>query len=188
MTRPSRPEALLLDRIDSPIGTILLVHDEVGAVRALDFADYEPRFQRLLQRHWGQDGIDFALRAGPAPAPIRASLAAYFSGSLSALDEVAVTTGGTPFQRQVWAGLRRIPAGATLSYSGLAERLGRPSARRAVGLANGANPVAIIVPCHRVIGANASLTGYGGGLARKQWLLRHEGAAFTERGGGRRAA
>jgi methylated-DNA-[protein]-cysteine S-methyltransferase len=188
MKRPLPPEALLLDRIDSPIGTILLVHDEAGAVRALDFADYEARLQRLLQRHWGQDGIDFTLRPGLAPVPIRTALAAYFSGSLSALDEMAVTTGGTPFQRQVWAGLRRIPAGMTLSYGGLAERLGRPSAMRAVGLANGANPVAIIVPCHRVIGADASLTGYGGGLPRKKWLLQHEGAAFKDSETGRRAA
>lgn len=187
MKRPSPPEALLLDRIDSPIGTILLVHDAAGAVRALDFADYEARLQRLLQRYWGRDSVGFVLRAGSAPAAVRTALAAYFSGSLSALDGLAVTTGGTPFQRQVWTALRRIPAGTTLSYGGLAEILGRPSAMRAVGLANGANPVAIIVPCHRVIGADSSLTGYGGGLPRKKWLLQHEGAVFKE-SGGRRAA
>ena len=86
--------------------------------------------------------------------------------------------GGTDFQRSVWDALRTIPAGETLSYAALAERVGRPTAVRAVGLANGTNPIAVIVPCHRVIGSDSSLTGYGGGLDRKRWLLEHEGAAF----------
>jgi O-6-methylguanine DNA methyltransferase len=90
------------------------------------------------------------------------------------LDFVAVKTGGTPFQRMVWSALREIPAGAPTSYGELAKSIGRASAVRAVGLANGANPIGIVVPCHRVIGANGSLTGYGGGLERKQWLLAHE--------------
>jgi methylated-DNA-[protein]-cysteine S-methyltransferase len=90
-----------------------------------------------------------------------------------------VTTGGTPFQREVWAALRRIPAGQIASYGQLAARIGRPAAVRAVGLANGSNPVGVIVPCHRVIGANGSLTGYGGGIERKRWLLAHEGVAFN---------
>jgi len=103
------------------------------------------------------------------------SLDAYFAGDLTAIDDVPVATNGTPFQRTVWAALRRIPAGTTTSYGALAASIGYPSAMRAVGLANGANPVAIIVPCHRVIGADHSLTGYGGGLPRKRWLLEHEG-------------
>ena len=100
---------------------------------------------------------------------------AYFAGNLAAIDEIRVETGGTPFQREVWAALRTIPAGTTLSYSALAVQIGRPKAVRAVGLANGANPISIVVPCHRVIGANNSLTGYGGGMQRKRWLLAHEG-------------
>ena len=88
-----------------------------------------------------------------------------------------MATSGTAFQNQVWSALRRIPRGQTLSYGALAKKIDRPAAVRAVGLANGANPIAIVVPCHRVIGANASLTGYGGGLERKRWLLDHEGAA-----------
>ena len=88
---------------------------------------------------------------------------------------IAWATAGTPFQRSVWAALVEIPAGETVSYAALARRIGRPAAVRAVGLANGANPVGIVVPCHRVIGSNGALTGYGGGLPRKAWLLRHEG-------------
>jgi methylated-DNA-[protein]-cysteine S-methyltransferase len=101
---------------------------------------------------------------------------AYLAGRLDALDGLPVDAGGTPFQALVWAALRTIPPGQTWSYKALAERIGRPAAVRAVGLANGANPVGIVVPCHRVIGAGGSLTGYGGGLPRKRWLLEHEGA------------
>jgi methylated-DNA-[protein]-cysteine S-methyltransferase len=101
-------------------------------------------------------------------------LAAYMDGELAALDSLAVSTGGTTFQKQVWRALREIPTGTTTSYGELAKRIGRPSAVRAVGLANGANPIGIVVPCHRVIGANGSLTGYAGGLQRKRWLIAHE--------------
>jgi methylated-DNA-[protein]-cysteine S-methyltransferase len=100
----------------------------------------------------------------------------YFAGDLGAIDKLPVKTAGTPFQRAVWNALREIPRGATESYGQLAERIGRPTAVRAVGLANGSNPIGIVVPCHRVIGANGSLTGYGGGMERKRWLLDHEGA------------
>ncbi|MBA3812154.1 MAG: methylated-DNA--[protein]-cysteine S-methyltransferase [Caulobacteraceae bacterium] len=159
---------LRLERRPSPIGTMLLVGDQEGALRALDFEDHEPRLHRLLARHYpGHELAD-----GPAPAG--PELDAYFEGDLTALAGIAVATGGTAFQRQVWAALRAIPAGATTSYGELAARIGRPGACRAVGLANGANPVGIVVPCHRVIGANGTLTGYGGGLPRKQWLLDHE--------------
>jgi methylated-DNA-[protein]-cysteine S-methyltransferase len=161
---------LLLDRFVSPIGTILLVSDEDGALRALDFEDYEARMQKLLRRHYGA----VELRGGVAPKEARRALGAYFGGDLDALSIVRVATGGSPFQREVWAALRRIPAGATRSYGELAAKLGRSGASRAVGLANGANPVAVVVPCHRVIGASGALTGYGGGLPRKRWLLDHE--------------
>ena len=154
----------------SPIGDILLVSDGDGAVRALDFHDYEPRLHRLLRRHYG----DYTLATGAAPKIVTAALDAYFAGDHTAIDSLPVATGGTDFQRSVWNALRAIPPGQTLTYSQLADRIGKPSARRAVGLANGAKPIAIIVPCHRVIGADGSLTGYGGGLHRKQWLLAHE--------------
>src|SRR5690606_5527006 len=101
-----------------------------------------------------------------------------FEGDISALDALPVVTGGTEFQRRVWAALRQIPAATTISYGQLAARIGAPAASRAVGLANGANPVPIVVPCHRVIGANGKLTGFGGGLPRKQWLLSHEANAI----------
>ncbi len=97
------------------------------------------------------------------------------------LDGILVETGGTVFQRSVWMALRRIPVGETLSYGALASRLKCPKSARAVGLANGAKPVGIVMPCHRVIGSDGSLTGYGGGLRRKRWLLNHEGAQLTDR-------
>lgn len=165
------PETLTLDRIDTPVGEMLVVTDAEGAVRALDFADFEDRMRRLLTRHWGE----VRLAPGRAPEAVRAAIAAYFAGDLAALDGLAVKTAGTAFQREVWAALRRIPAGTTVSYGRLAAEVGRPKAVRAVGLANGGNPVGVIVPCHRVIGANGTLTGYAGGVERKRALLAHEG-------------
>ncbi len=170
------PEPLQLDRFPTPIGTMLLVTDGEGRLRALDWEDYESRLRRLLRLHYGAAAT---LRAGAAPDAVRAPLKAYFAGDLQALDRIAVATAGTPFQRAVWAALRNIRAGTTLSYGALARRIGRPAAVRAVGLANGANPVSVVVPCHRVIGADDSLTGYGGGLERKRWLLAHEGAVLA---------
>jgi methylated-DNA-[protein]-cysteine S-methyltransferase len=107
-------------------------------------------------------------------------LAAYFAGDFAVIDAVPVMTAGTSFQRQVWAALRKIRPGTTLGYGALASNWDIRSQARAVGLANGANPIAIVVPCHRVIGADAGLTGYGGGIDRKKWLLTHEGAAFKD--------
>ncbi|MEJ1976203.1 MAG: methylated-DNA--[protein]-cysteine S-methyltransferase [Acetobacteraceae bacterium] len=161
-----------LARLPSPIGEVLLVFDG-EIVRALDFHDYEARMHQLLRLHYGA----YSLTPAEPPAAVAQAIQAYFAGDLTALDRIAVQTGGTDFQRLVWAALRRIPAGATTSYGRLAAQIGRPGASRAVGLANGANPVSIVVPCHRVIGANASLTGYGGGLGRKAWLLAHESPA-----------
>jgi methylated-DNA-[protein]-cysteine S-methyltransferase len=103
-----------------------------------------------------------------------AALRRYFDGELTALDGVDVEMNGTPFQKSVWAALRKVRPGKTATYSEIARRIGTPAAIRAVGAANGANPVAVIVPCHRVIGADGTLTGYGGGLERKRWLLAHE--------------
>lgn len=171
--KKTQPESFTLDRLASPVGEVLLVTDAEGAVRAFDFADYEARMLKLLARHYGE----VALTEGRAPEAVRAAVAAYFGGDATALDGIVVKTGGTDFQRTVWAALRTIPAGETWSYGQLASAIGKPSAVRAVGLANGANPVGVIVPCHRVVGANGTLTGYAGGLERKRWLLTHEGAA-----------
>jgi methylated-DNA-[protein]-cysteine S-methyltransferase len=157
-----------LGRVGSPIGTMLLVSDG-EALRALDFSDHEARMRVLLRRYCGE----FVLEAGAAGEAGR-HLEDYFDGDLAAPERIPVRTGGSDFQRRVWAELRKIPAGATSSYGRIAAAIGAPGASRAVGLANGANPVAIVVPCHRVIGADGSLTGYGGGLKRKAWLLVHE--------------
>ena len=150
----------------------LLVVTDGDTLRALDFADFEGRMRTLLARHYG----DVTLTDGPLPPPIATALDAYFAGDLGALGAVPVATGGSDFQRAVWAALRTIPAGTTTGYGALAAALGKPGAARAVGLANGANPIGIVVPCHRVIGADGKLTGYAGGVGRKAWLLRHEGA------------
>jgi methylated-DNA-[protein]-cysteine S-methyltransferase len=163
---------LELARIESPLGPLLVVHDAQGALRALDFADYEARLRRLLQSHYGRVPLD----AGAAPAAVREALGRYFAGELQALQGIAWKTGGTTFQRAVWQALTQIPPGQTRSYGELARSLGLADAARAVGWANGSNPVALVVPCHRVIGADGSLTGYAGGLHRKAWLLGHEGA------------
>ncbi len=165
---------LRLDVYGSPVGEILLVTDEDGALRALDFADYESRMHQLLGNHYGK----YEWRQGAAPRTVTKALDAYFAGDFQALDSLRVATGGTPFQRAVWKALRSIAPGRTKSYGQLASEIGRPQASRAVGAANGANPIGIVVPCHRVIGANGALTGYGGGLARKQWLLEHEGCGM----------
>jgi AraC family transcriptional regulator of adaptative response/methylated-DNA-[protein]-cysteine methyltransferase len=162
---------LTLSRYAAPVGEILLVTDG-DTLRALDFADYADRMRTLLTRHYGE----VSLVDGDAPASVTTALDAYFAGDATALDALPVATGGSDFQRSVWAALRAIPAGTTTGYGALAASLGKPGAARAVGLANGANPIGIVVPCHRVIGANGTLTGYAGGVARKEWLLRHEGA------------
>jgi len=151
-------------RLESPIGRLLLAGTETGL--------------RLLAFERGRHP------ARPAPGWIAADrpfreaarqLTAYFAGRLRTFD-LPLHPEGTPFERLVWRELTRIPYGRTISYGELARRVGRPSAARAVGLANGRNPLSIVIPCHRVIGANGSLTGYGGGLEAKQWLLEHEGA------------
>jgi len=162
---------LVVSRIGTPLAPLHLITDAEGAVLALDFEDFEERMRRLLLRYHGP----VAPVPGDPPRAAAEALAAYFEGEVTALDRLPVRMGGTPFQTGVWTALRAIPAGETRSYGTLAAALGTPKAVRAVGLANGANPVALIVPCHRVVGASGALTGYAGGLARKAWLLRHEG-------------
>ena len=171
---PRPPEVLTLDRMATPLGEGLLVTDAGGCLRAFDWTTHETRLTTLLRRQ----NPPTDLVGGGAPAAVRAELDAYFAGDLTALGAIPWRTGGTDFQRSVWAELCTIPAGRTVTYKQLAERIGRGSAVRAVGLANGANPVGVVVPCHRVIGSSGGLTGYGGGLERKRWLLTHEGASF----------
>jgi methylated-DNA-[protein]-cysteine S-methyltransferase len=173
----AQPEALSLERMPTPIGAALVVTDEAGALRAFNWTDYEPKMLAWIARHYPKA----RLAEGRAAEPVRKALAAYFAGEATALDGLSWQASGTAFQLRVWQALCTIPAGETLSYAGLAERIGHPTAVRAVGLANGANPISLVVPCHRVIGANGALTGYGGGLPRKRWLLSHEGASFKER-------
>jgi methylated-DNA-[protein]-cysteine S-methyltransferase len=167
------------DFVATPVGAMRIVVDDRERLRALDWENHEDRMHKLLRLHYGAgkgDGADAVqLRRGAAPQRVRRALEAYLDGELDAIDGLEVETAGTPFQRAVWAELRRIPVGTTLSYGALAARIGNPKAVRAVGLANGANPIGVVVPCHRVIGADGSLTGFGGGLPRKRWLLQHEG-------------
>jgi methylated-DNA-[protein]-cysteine S-methyltransferase len=164
---------LSIDRIETPIGEMLIVADHDGNLRAVDWTDHETRMHNLLRLHYGEDG--FRLEQARNPSRLTNAISSYFAGELTAIDMLPVQTAGTPFQRDVWRALREITCGSTLSYAKLAERIGRPTAVRAVGLANGSNPIGVVVPCHRVIGANGSLTGYGGGIERKRWLLQHEG-------------
>jgi O-6-methylguanine DNA methyltransferase len=164
-------DSFTLSRRATPIGTMLILCDDEGRLRALDWEEDAVRLHRLLHRHYaGPIGVT----EGKTPSRIAGSLDSYFAGQHQAIDAIPVKTGGTPFQRAVWAALRRIPVGRPISYGALAASIDRPRAVRAVGLANGSNPIGIVVPCHRVIGADGSLTGYAGGLDRKRWLLAHE--------------
>jgi len=156
--------------LTSPIGEVLVAAVEAGLV-SVEFEIDPEELARRLRKRLGD--VEMAPRRGH---PAAAAIAAYFRGDLHAIDRLPVAPQGTPFQRSVWTELRKIPAGETVSYAELARRVGRPDSVRAVGGANGDNPVSVVVPCHRVIGKDGSLTGYGGGIERKRWLLRHEGA------------
>lgn len=164
---------LCLGQLPSPIGVIDFYFDR-DALVALEFEDHGDRTRAWLTRRFGE--ID--VQSAADHLGIGQRLARYIAGDLKAIDEIPVRGDGTEFQEQVWFALRRIPIGQTTTYGALAARIGRPGAQRAVGAANGANPIAIVVPCHRVIGHGGRLTGYGGGLDRKQWLLQHEGAVL----------
>lgn len=167
---------LLVDYIPSPIGQIVIAVDG-GRLCSLDFEDYSERMMRLLRRHYAE----FRLKQVDDPHGFSARIAGYFAGDYASVAAIPVQTGGTPFQQQVWTALRDIPVGQTWTYAQVAARIGRPTAARAVGMTISLNPVAIVLPCHRVVGCNASLTGYAGGLDRKRWLLGHEHACFSER-------
>lgn len=162
-----------VDELDTPLGRLTLVADAGGQLCLVGWIEGHERMSRALRSLTGRAST---LRRVSDPHGLSSALRAYFAGELRAIDGLPVQGAGSVFQRRVWSALREIPCGETRSYSELARQLGQPAAVRAVGLANGANPVGIVVPCHRVIGANGTLTGYAGGLERKRWLLRHEGA------------
>lgn len=163
-----------LSEIDSPIGALTILVYE-GVLRALEF-ECHGGGPESLAKELGTFDLE---RRSRIPG-ITDRLRAYFGGEVDALDAIRVEAGGTPFQQQVWKRLRRVRAGATISYGELAQAIGRPRAVRAVGMANARNPIPVVIPCHRVIAADGTLHGYGGGLERKQWLLDHEGAAYKK--------
>ncbi|MGH7789570.1 MAG: methylated-DNA--[protein]-cysteine S-methyltransferase [Candidatus Binatia bacterium] len=160
-----------ITEFDSPLGDVRIA-TSAGRLCAMGFAEHWDRLQARLQQRFGRGT---AAAAQPA-TPLVGRLQAYFAGDLSALAGVDVDPGGTPFQRRVWDALLHIPAGQTTSYSAIASAIGAPRAVRAVGAANGANPIWLVIPCHRAIGADGRLVGYAGGIERKRWLLQHEGA------------
>jgi methylated-DNA-[protein]-cysteine S-methyltransferase len=164
---------LLQDKIDTPMGPLWIICDEQYRLRAVEWEEHSDRMEQLLELHYRHEGYQ---RVGATdPGGLSGKLADYFAGDLGIIDTLSTATAGTPFQREVWKTLRTIPCGQVMHYGQLAEALGRPSAARAVGAANGSNPISIVVPCHRVIGRNGTMTGYAGGVQRKEWLLRHEG-------------
>ncbi len=165
------PEQIcFFDRVKTPVGELILVAGGDGALRMTWFDDGDERWRKAFARRY--PGVELVAKRDPSGHS--SSLRAYFDGEVFALDRMPVVFPGTPFQNKVWKALRTIPCGMTLSYGALAKRIREPKAVRAVGLANGSNPIGVVVPCHRVIGSDGSLTGYGGGLPRKRWLLAHE--------------
>jgi len=171
---PREKFEFLIDRLPTPAGEMIVIADAEANLRVIDWTEHEDRMKLLLDRQYGRG--NYTLTPARDPGGLTSAMRRYFKGDLSVIDKLPVKTAGTPFQRSVWKALRKIECGRTISYAELARRIGRPRAVRAVGLANGQNPVSVVVPCHRVIGSNGSLTGYGGGLPRKKWLLKHEGA------------
>ena len=164
---------LEIARHPTPLGHVRMALLE-GALCALVFEDSQPPLAWMLERRFGR-----FVSGGPSAGASRVAraLTAYFSGELCELDALAVDPGGSEFQRAVWSALRAVPAGETVSYAALARGIGRPDAARAVGAACGANPIWLVVPCHRAIGSDGRLVGYAGGLQRKGWLLGHEQTA-----------
>lgn len=146
-------------------------HD--GVVVACGFEDHWDRLEARLRERFPHD------RWSEGATAASEIVSRYLDGDLRAIDDLGVDLGGTDFQERVWAALRSIPVGETWSYADLADAIGQPTATRAVGTANGANPVSVVVPCHRVVRADGALGGYGGGLDRKAWLLAHEGARLA---------
>ena len=177
MTKATK--SLCLTKLTSPIGEMLLVTDDQVLV-SLDYEGYEHRMMRLLEKRYGSFNLAEPNGNNSKPHELITNIQAYLAGDLTAIDKIPVNPGGTEFQATVWQALRSIAPGTVMSYGGLARQLGKPAAVRAVGTTNGLNPISIVLPCHRVIGANGSLTGYAGGIERKRWLLAHEGVDLTQ--------
>lgn len=181
MTQSCKP--LRLATMASPIGDMLLVTDGQALI-SLDYGGYESRLMRLLAKRYGNFNLADPLANGHNFTDFEKDLTdrigAYLEGDLTAIDPIPVNPGGTKFQAKVWQALRSIVPGTIMSYGELASQLGNPKAVRAVGTTNSLNPISIVLPCHRVIGANGSLTGYAGGLDRKRWLLEHEGINLAQ--------
>lgn len=179
---PQGPAELLAAWFDTPLGAMIAVADQerLHLLEFLERAALPAELRRLAAR----------ARIGPGRTAVtdrtEAQIAGYFAGERAAFD-LPLVLHGTGFQQQVWRELQRLPAGTTTSYAELARRIGRPSAVRAVARANGANQIAVVIPCHRVIGSDGGLTGYGGGLWRKQALIRHEAQGFRVAKGRARA-
>jgi methylated-DNA-[protein]-cysteine S-methyltransferase len=161
----------LTDRVETPIGDMTLVAKD-GVLLLLEFSDAKDRVAREMRARFGE----VELQEASNPFGLSDVIRDYFAGNLHAIDNLITDGGGTEFEQKVWKELRSIPTGSTVSYGDIAKKLGDINLSRAVGIANARNPVAIVVPCHRVIGSDGTMTGYGGGLHRKEWLLRHEGA------------
>ena len=157
------------ERFDSAVGPILLVTSQ-DKLYSLDFEGYQDRMLRLLWKRYGS----VQLLAGRSPSRAFKAVKSYFAGMLDAFQSVSLGIDGTNFQNQVWRELMHIKPGATSSYGAIAEKMGKPGASRAVGMANRSNPIALAIPCHRVIAANGSLGGFAGGIEKKEWLLNHE--------------
>ena len=166
----AKRETFFIDTMKTPLGTAILIADDSGALRLHVWEDRAGTWRKKF--HGCHNDAEIVARRDPFGHVV--ALERYFDGEITALDTIPVAFNGTPFQKKVWTALRTIAGGTTLSYGALARRIGEPKAVRAVGLANGRNPIGVVVPCHRVIGSDGSLTGYGGGLARKRWLLEHE--------------
>ena len=164
---------ILIDRVETPLGPMTLAARD-GVMLLLEFGDEKGRIERNLRARFG----DAELVATANPFGFSDKIAAYFAGDLAAIETIPTDGGGSDFEKQVWGELKRIPCGVAISYGEIAKRLGDPQLARAVGTANNHNPISIVVPCHRVIGADGSLVGYGGGLHRKRWLLAHESATM----------
>ena len=160
--------------VESPCGPLFCVVDETGAVVRIDFVNgRHPREPQEIVGQMQERGIE-VVEDPSRTAELRRQLSEYFAGERQEFD-LRLAPEGTPFERSVWEELQRIPFGETRSYGEIAQAIGRPGAARAVGRANGANPIPIVVPCHRVIGSDGSLTGFGGGLEAKSRLLEIEG-------------
>ena len=164
---------LTVSILPSPVGPLALACDAGGRLRGVSFGD---GVSKAMRREYP----DADLRQGETPDAVREALDAYFAGDRSALGRVPWSLDGAVaadgFQARVWKALAEIPAGLTISYGEMARRAGEPGAAQAAGVALNRNPIAVVLPCHRVVGADGAMVGFGGGLERKTWLLKHEGA------------